>query len=573
MNRLQSICCCALLSACAGRSGPAGAQPVVPTRGGPSLQTLPPPALRSQPSEDRAIGRVTVAIVVDQLASWVASVRLPLLPQTGGFARLIREGTWYKDVRFAHAITDTAPGHASLYSGTVPRENGIVSNEVLTSGRTVTILLDPNTKVVTTEGVRSEPGSSALALQGDVVADRLRKHSPTTKVYSFSLKDRGAIFGGGYHPDVTLWFDTSLGGFVSSTAFTERLPDWILPLASSSSTAARIAKPWTILDMNWVARSITGDDQAGEGNLGNYGSTFPHLAKDAAKPSTAYRANPDSDRLLLELGLLAIDHTPRETPIFLALSLSANDYIGHIFGPDSWEAWDELGRLDSALGWFFSELDRRQGADHWSVVLSADHGIAPLPEVSRAVAKQANTPTTVVSRPMQVTERVLPDALGEVARQAAAKTIGKGDWVAGVVDPYLYLSDDAKRLAAPKSRRLRQALISALMQTGVVEKLLDMANLPVSCPSVDDESFDALVCRSAMKGRGGDYLILLKSGHFFDTGYVPGFGTSHGNADLCDRSVPLLVRAPGVVPSGKVEGSAQSFVIFSHQLQMLLGIP
>jgi len=79
-------------------------------------------------------GPVVVAIIVDQLASWIADERLPLLPDSGGFARLRREGTWVRELRYAHSITETGPGHAALYSGAVPRDSGVWANEQLDDG-------------------------------------------------------------------------------------------------------------------------------------------------------------------------------------------------------------------------------------------------------------------------------------------------------------------------------------------------------------------------------------------------------------------------------------------------------
>jgi predicted AlkP superfamily pyrophosphatase or phosphodiesterase len=520
----------------------------------------------------RRVAPVTVAIVIDQLAAWIAVERLPKLPSSGGFARLIREGTWYQDMRFAHAITETAPGHASLYSGRVPREHGIVANELLNGNHGVGILIDPDTKLVTADGIRTEAGSSAVHLRSMVVADWFKAAQPTSKVYSFSVKDRGAIPGGGQHPDLTLWFDVNLGQFVSSTAFVQTLPDWLAPSVSQSAILPRLAQAWTPLDSAWVAQSIGADNQAGEGNLANYGVTFPHLAAGAGKPYAAFRANPESDRVVLELGLAALDHTPVDTSVLLALSLSANDYIGHIFGPDSWEAWDELLRLDKSLGWFFSELDRRRGADLWSAVLSADHGVAPLPEVSKTKGSRQPEGDAPGKRPQLETHRVLPAAFEKVARQAAKKALGKGDWISGFVDPYLSLSDDAKKQPADKQSSLMRQLTEAFAKEPCVAKLYRTAEIPSTCPPDEDESMDALVCRSVRPNLGGDIFIALRPGCFFDTGYVPGFGTSHGNPLLYDRSVPLLVRSPGQVGSGEVIAAQVPFSEFANQLEKLLHI-
>jgi len=525
--------------------------------------------------QPRALVPVVVAMVVDQLAAWVANERFPKLSTQGGFARLVREGTWYRDVRFAHAITETAPGHASLFSGRTPSEHGIVANEVLTSGRPAAILLDPNTKLVDTAGIRADVGSSMAMLAGDVVADRFKERNPNGTVVALSIKDRGAIFGGGHHPDLTLWYDSITGAFVSSTAFTNELPAWLAPLVTPDTVTARIAQSWALQDPAKPTFSLTQDDQAGEGDFANLGRVFPHSNKGSTKPFAAYRINPDSDRILLELALSALDHVVKNGPILLAISLSANDYIGHIFGPDSWEAWDELQRLDAALAWFFGELDRKRGAEHWSAILSADHGVAPLPEVSRALAKESHhEPHKPLSgsRPELITERVLVSEVEKTSMAMAKQALGKGDWIAAVVDPYVYLSQAAKLLPGPRRNQLMRNLETSLHKKFGVAKLYDTAAMPSPCPSRESESLDTLACNSIHPGHGGDFFIALRPGYFFDTGYVSGAGTSHGNAGIYDRAVPILVRNPGHIPAGKVVDAPQSFTLYASEIEKLSGL-
>ncbi len=559
-----------LLSACAENST-ATAPP-----------SSPPPKVaiavtnQAQPIQStRRTGPVTVALVIDQFAAWVARERLALLPeagaQAGGFARLRAEGTWYTDVRFAHAITETAVGHASLHTGKAPHEHGIVANEVLVAGASRGILVDSNTRSVTAAGVSVEIGSSANAVQSELVADRLKAAHPETRIYAFSLKDRGAIVGGGHHPDLTLWYDSKLGQFVTSTAFANALPSWVATTAGPSIVEQKVDVPWSLLDAPWVREhSLTQDEQAGESDYLGYGTVFPHRARAAQQPFAALRAHPITDRLLLDLALQALDHCPRESPVFLAVSLSANDYIGHLFGPDSYEAWDELRRLDASLAEFFTALDRRQGADHWSLVLSADHGVLPLPEVNRQLASlgAANRASSV--RPKEFGGRILTPELVKIARRAAEQVLGKGDWVANIVDPYLYWSETARHLPRPRFEGLRRGVVDALSKVTGVSRLFDVSTLPADCPPYQDESLAALVCRSVHKGVGGDYFIALSPGYFFDTLYVPGYGTSHGTAAIYDRSVPVLVRAPGKIATAQVVDTPQSFTVYSQLLGQLL---
>jgi arylsulfatase A-like enzyme len=65
----------------------------------------------------------------------------------------------------------------------------------------------------------------------------------------------------------------------------------------------------------------------------------------------------------------------------LAVSLSTTDAVGHRWGPDSRELPDQVLRLDRALGVFLDSLVALRGADRIVVALTADHGVAPSPDV------------------------------------------------------------------------------------------------------------------------------------------------------------------------------------------------
>ena len=64
---------------------------------------------------------------------------------------------------------------------------------------------------------------------------------------------------------------------------------------------------------------------------------------------------------------------------FLGVSYSSVDYVGHTFGPRSWEIQDVLVRLDKDLGELLKHLDEKVGRGKYVVALSADHGVAPIP--------------------------------------------------------------------------------------------------------------------------------------------------------------------------------------------------
>ena len=107
-----------------------------------------------------------------------------------------------------------------------------------------------------------------------------------------------------------------------------------------------------------AAHAATADDQSGEGDLGGMKTTFPHVVATAP----AFRASPFSDAVLLDLARGAIDAEYRQgAPFLLEVSFSANDIVGHAFGPDSWEAWEELRRVDRTIADLMTTLDARFG--------------------------------------------------------------------------------------------------------------------------------------------------------------------------------------------------------------------
>ena len=53
----------------------------------------------------------------------------------GGFKRMVNEGAFLRDAHFDHVPTETGPGHASVYTGTIPARHGIVANEMFVRGR------------------------------------------------------------------------------------------------------------------------------------------------------------------------------------------------------------------------------------------------------------------------------------------------------------------------------------------------------------------------------------------------------------------------------------------------------
>lgn len=537
-------------------------------------EARPSGAAAAAPPHERPKSVIVVSVVVDQLAAWVLTERLPLLRPEGGFARLVKEGTWVRELRFAHAVCDTAPGHAALYTGAPPRDTGVFANEVFdANGDKVSILADVKTVLVDAFGVRTgETGSSISLLRVPTVGDELRKAHPDAVIVALSLKDRGAIFGAGRAPTDVVWYDSGKGSFVTSTAFTSAPPPW-LEASWRLDHQPLLRVVWDApLRPDWVrVHALSQDAEPGEGDWLGLGVSFPHAPLASPSPMKAVRATPVGDRLLFAMALRALDaRHAGEHPTLLSLSLSSNDYIGHTFGPDSWEAWDELDRLDVELGKFLGALDARFGADGWALTLSADHGITSTPESAPRHPWCAHPETDRWSRTCDKGERLLPAKLADELQAAATKAIGPGKWITGIAEPYVVLGDAARGLPPSKQAQLTKALEAALLAHPGVARVLGDA--PGTCPPERDEGDDALFCRSRLPGSGHGLYVVTKPGSFFDAGYPDGAGTSHGSARVFDRAVPLIVRAPGKADAGKIVEGPVTYRAHARTLSALLGI-
>ncbi len=534
--------------------------------------------------------RLLITIVVDQLPAWLAETRWPALPADGGIARLRREGLTVDELRYAHAVTDTAPGHAALYTGATPRETGIFANEVLgDDGKPRSILLDEATRVVDVgaEVGNTRPGSSLARLRLPTLADALVAAAPGARVYSFSLKDRGAIFGAGRHPTTALWLDVAGDAFATSTAF-PAAPAWAKPLCDRAAVAAVRAAGWKLseADKAWVsAHAETPDDQAGEGDLAGLGRVFPHVVGS----TKAMRATPLGDRVLFALAGAALREIGAAAkagdaaPALLALSLSSHDYIGHVFGPNSWESWAADLELDRALAKLLTEADRAVGPEGYAVLLTSDHGGAWLPEVSPVMAglhcPDPNALTKVpgdhFQRSCHERRRISPPEVVRTLEAALVAKLGPGPWVAGFAEPLVYLTPRGHALSEGARDTMLAVAADALKPVGIAKVVDTRAPRRWPCPSAEtaDEDDDTYVCHAIDPSGPGDLYLEVFKGAFFESDLVPGYGMSHGTPYLYDRAVPFIVRAPGHAQAGATRTAPVSFRAFSRTAASLLGLP
>src|SRR4051812_6281687 len=454
-----------------------------------------PGAARAEPP------RLVVILVVDQM-------RGDYIDDYGaqwrhGLRRLVDEGARFKDAAYPYLNTVTCVGHASISTGTVPAVHGIVLNTWWDRDATppgdVNCTDDPNSPDITLDGRTVNGGHSARRLLVPSFGEALRRaHEHQSKVVTISLKPRSAIMLAGHSADAVVWFDD--GSWATSRAFSNGTVPFVRRVVGEHPVEQDLGRTWERRLPEGQYRYK--DDAPGEHAIEGWGRTFPHVieadAGSLAKNGRAYEqweSSPFADAYLGQLAAAAVRDMKlgqRGVTDYLGVSFSTLDLVGHNYGPRSHEVQDVLAGLDETMGRLFDELDRSVGRGQYVVALSADHGVAVVPEQLRAEGLDAG--------------RVSNKDIGTRAERAIAAALGgPGPYVARPEYTDLYLQPGViERLRAQPALLAR--VQAAIRETpGVADVLvgadLDAHNLP-------SDRILAAAALSHYPGRSGDLVVL-----------------------------------------------------------------
>lgn len=322
--------------------------------------------------------KLVVGIVVDQMKMEYL-YRFSNDFSDNGFKRLMKQGYTFHNAHYNYMPTYTAPGHASVYTGTTPSVHGIVGNEWFNkeTGKEM-YCTDDESVTLLGNGVESEGKMSPKNLQATTITDELKLATNFKgKVIGMSIKDRGAILPAGHFADWAFWYSKT-GEFVSSTFYGTELPSWATQFNSEKNYLKYIEKGWDLYKPKETYNESLTDDNPYEGKLYKKTPFFPYNLKDmyAANDAGILRTNPYGNNLLADFAKKAIvseNLGKDDVTDFLAISFSSTDYVGHVLGPRSIELQDTYLRLDATIADLLNYLDRTVGKGKYLVFLTADH--------------------------------------------------------------------------------------------------------------------------------------------------------------------------------------------------------
>lgn len=494
--------------------------------------------------------RLVVVISVDQLrADYIDRFRPFFGP--GGFKLLLGRGARFTQARYRHATTSTCPGHAVILTGSYADVNGIVANDWYDTrtGRPTYCAGDQAVRLVGAAG----PGRSPRNLFGATVGDVLKTAAAgRSKVVTVAGKDRSAIMLGGHLADAAYWVVDTL--FVTSSYYRPDLPGWVRDFNASRPISRYFGHLWERVLPPAAYRVMGPDDEPAERDVAGMGRTFPHPIGGA----DAFDVSPFGNDVLAEFAMRAVDAEGlgRDSVTdLLGIGFSASDHVGHAYGPDSHEVMDATVRLDGTLQRLFGFLDRSIGLANIVVVLTADHGVAPLPEELQRLHPGA-----------AAAGRLDPKLLETAARKALVGRYGQipaPGWIVYHEPPLMYLNLGALaalNVPAEEAERVAQAAIQAV--PGVHEVLTGS-----ELARQREAGIETAPVRSFHPLRSGNLYYILEP--YWVRG-ASGSGADHGSSWRYDQEVPLLWFGRGIAPG--VHRGPADIADIAPTLSALLGL-
>lgn len=479
--------------------------------------------------------RLVLLITIDQLRGdmpWRFRQRFG----PDGFAYLMDRGTAYTDAHYQHATTFTAVGHATLVTGGNAAQHGLAGNDWLDTGtgkRVYCVEDDRHTLIGKTP--RPHQGTSPRNLTSTTIGDELVLASGgRSRVFSVSIKDRGAILPGG-HLGKAFWYDAASGRFVTSTYYYDEYPSWVGDWNAAGHADRYRDRAWTLLHARDSYVYGGQDDRPWERSYKSLGRTFPHPLGNP-RPKDYYaglRFTPMGDELTLAFvkELMAREGLGRgEATDLLAVSFSATDYLGHAFGPNSLEYEDNLLRLDATLAELFRYVDRQVGLDHTLIVLSSDHGIDEIPEYKIALGLAAG--------------RHHPNRfLAQANAALRARFDTDQDLVVAFWNPSLYLDVEAVRRLGLDLSAVEHALAAEMVRLPGFALAFTRSDLLAG--EVTDTPVNRRVQAAFHPTRSG-HVLVVQAPFWYLYPAPEKFSAMHGSPYPYDTYVPILIAGPGV---------------------------
>lgn len=464
----------------------------------------------------------------------------------GGFNYLLRNGAVYTNAHYQHANTETIVGHTTLATGAYPSIHGMVGNvwydsaldEIGYNIEDPKALILPSREHVI-EGAQVDPSQKASRTKGrspeailtTTISDEIYKNSSgKAKIFGISGKDRSAVAMAG-HMGKAFWYSNDNGDFVTSAYYYKDYPEWVNVWNADRKVEKLAGTSWKLLNELSTYKFSEQDDRPYEVDLKGYGKIFPHEFGKADHPLLATRVlvSPKGDSLILDFAKSLVNHEKigqDEIIDYLSISFSSVDAVNHFFGPSSLENEDVVLQLDRRLKELFSFIDENVGLDQTLMVLSADHGMAEMPEYMTSLGYEVG--------------RIYSEEIIERVNKIGLSLYHIDGIVQSFFRPSLYLDHKKFKDAGLNVKAVGKEIAAELTKTRGIALAVGRAGLD----DLEKQSLYRQIKNNYHPSRSGDIYVAQEPYWFlFEKGPI---GVMHGSPWNYDTHVPIIFAGPGI---------------------------
>ena len=446
---------------------------------------------------DAAAPRLVLLIVAEQFRADYLDAYADGFVE-GGFRRLTEGGAVYRRCRYPAATTFAASAAATLATGALPSEHGIVADSWF-----------DKESLQTVQAAESDTGVFPERLTGSTLADELNLASRRrSRVVAMSGSPAAAAMLAGRRPRGVFWRGAE-GSLVTSSYYATASPKWLEQYQADNALSPVGRRTWTA--------------------VGAEAAAPPLRVLDTDQFLALYRASPFGVEDMVNVAAAAIEGEKlgqRDYPDMLILVLEEPARLSLETGADSPLMRDLILRMDRALADLLGKVESAVGLEDAVIVFTGLHG-TPYQREDRS---RSGLPGGVVSG----------DEVARRADDALAQEFGAGMDVWKYVYPFLYLSDSAREASQDRRRRILETAGRAATQVPGV----------AGWYSPETSSVTGAIkraCEAAFRpGRSGDLMLVYEPG--FMEAFGDGRGVTSGSPYTYDTDVPLIFYGPRIRP-------------------------
>ncbi len=476
--------------------------------------------------------KLVVGVIVDQMR-YDYLTRFYNKYGQGGFKRLMNEGFNCKNNHFNYIPTKTAPGHASVFSGTTPKYHGIIANDWYDkqAKKHVYCVADSNYQSV---GTSTEDGQmSPHRMKTTSFADENKMFTQLRgKTIGISIKDRGAILPAGHTADAAYWFyGKDKGHFITSTFYMKQLPKWVQKF-NASNIAETYLKTWdTYYDINTYTESGSDLNTFEGGFKGQETATFPYNLKALSTHNNGFdiiKGTAYGNSIVADFAIAALTGEQLgqdDITDVLTVSFSSTDYVGHNFGVNSKEIEDTYIRLDLDIERFLNALDKQVGKGNYTLFLTADHAAVDVPAYLQSINIPAGYIDTKTNK--------------EKLKEFLLEKYKNSDLVENVSNDQIFLNREKIKEMGLNLANVQESIVNEIIAFSNVYKAYTATTMATNNFT---DGIESLLEKGYNQKRSGDILFV----------YDPAFisysktGSTHGSGFNYDTHVPLLFFGKGI---------------------------